>query len=144
MIRTGCGEKTIPGGEAVGRDAGRLAEPVKFRSIDIEQSRGLADREDRQLVIDDPLVQKFRHNAGQFILGKILLPVHQIVGAEGGGRTRVAGKKIRHAAGAGLARLGIQKLLSDFGSIGDKGHVDDDSLLLADSFIEFIDQFIHR
>ena len=89
--------ESLPGGEVVIAYAGGGGKAGKARAVEHEQLRGFGQGEHQQFAIICFTVRKEAgHKLALFLLREIVIPVQQIVLAQGDGVPDVAGEEVRH------------------------------------------------
>ena len=89
--------ESLPGGEIVIGHAGGGGKAGKARAVEHEQLRGFGQGKYQQFaIICFAVGQEAGHKLAPFLLREIVIPVQQIVLAQGDGVPDVAGKEVRH------------------------------------------------
>ena len=86
----------LPCGESVIAHAGGSRKAGKARAVEHEQLRGFGQGEHQQFVIRLAVGKETGHKLAPFLLCEPVIPVHQIILAQGDGIPNVAGKEVRH------------------------------------------------
>ena len=89
--------ESLPGGEIVIGHAGGGGKAGKARAIEHEQLRGFGQGEHQQFaIICFTVGQEAGHKLALFLLREPVIPVQQIILAQGDGVPDVAGEEVRH------------------------------------------------
>ena len=89
--------ESLPGGEVVIAHAGGGGKAGKARAVEHEQLRGFGQGEYKQTaVICFTVGKEAGHKLALFLLREIVIPVQQIILAQGDGVPDVAGEEVRH------------------------------------------------
>ena len=88
--------ESLPGGEVVIVYAGGGGKAGKARAVEHEQLRGFGQGEHQQFAIRLTVGKETGHKFTLLLLREIVIPVQQIILAQGDGVPDVAGEEVRH------------------------------------------------
>ena len=88
--------ESLPGGEVVIAHAGGGGKAGKARAVEHEQLRGFGQGEHQQFAIRLAVGKETGHKFTLLLLREIVIPVQQIILAQGDGVPDVAGEEVRH------------------------------------------------